>query len=100
MMTVSKKRGLMLLAATILLPLALTACGPKRIERIPVPANLKTCEAEPEAPALPTVDWSSVDTAKPIQFVRDQLTLTYVLALVATGGDCRAKVNAIAEWDR
>jgi len=49
---------------------------------------------------LPAVDWSSVDTAKPIQFVRDQMTLAYVLALVASGGDCRAKVSAIAEWDR
>jgi hypothetical protein len=90
----------MLLAATIPLSLASTACAPKRIDRVPVPANLKTCEAEPEAPALPAVDWSSVDTAKPIQFVRDQMTLAYVLSLVASGGDCRAKVNAIAEWDR
>jgi hypothetical protein len=83
-----------------LLPLALTACGPKRISRIPVPANLKSCAEEPEAPALPAVDWSSADAAKPIQIVRDQLTLTYVLALVEAGGDCRAKVNGVAEWDR
>lgn len=91
-------RKLLLTGATILSLPGLTACEPKRIEAVKPPVALTECADEPVAPSLPPVDWSSVETARPVQRERDRLTLDYVLALRTWGGDCKADVNGLAEW--
>jgi len=88
----------LLLAAAIPSSLALTACG-EHLRLSPLPADLTQCSAEPEAPALPGQDWSSVDTARAAQFIRDTMTLDYILALRSAGGDCRAKVKGAKAWN-
>lgn len=63
-----------------------------------LPADLKTCADEPEAPDLPAVDWSFLATAKAAQAQRDMMTFNYVLGLRASWGDCKAKVAGGAAW--
>lgn len=50
------------------------------------------------APALPPVDWSSVETARPIQRQRDEATVDYLLRLRSAYGSCKADVVALKEW--
>jgi hypothetical protein len=64
------------------------------------PVELTTCAEEPEAPSLPPVDWSSVETARPVQRARDIAMLNYVLAWRTAHGDCAAKVAGLREWSR
>ena len=78
--------------------LALAACGQPRPVVIAPPVELTTCAAEPQAPDLPTVDWSSVETAQPVQRARDLAMLAYVLAWRTAHGDCAAKVAGLREW--
>lgn len=85
------------LAATILCVTGLTACGDKVRVALP-PVELAACADDPVAPDLPVVDWSSVDTARPVQLTRDQMTLDYILGLRAAGGDCRADVAGLRAW--
>jgi hypothetical protein len=84
----------------LFLPLlvVLAACEPKRIELVKPPVALTACADEPVAPDLPAVDWTSVETARPIQANRDDLTLDYILALRSAGGDCSADVAGIKAW--
>lgn len=88
----------LLLVAATPCALALTACGPT-VRLAPLPADLTHCAAEPEAPELAAVDWSSVDTARVMQVTRDRQTLEFVLALRAAGADCRAKVAGAKAWN-
>ena len=82
-----------------LLPLiALAACGQPRPVIIAPPVELTTCAAEPQAPDLPAVDWSSVETARPVQRARDVEMLAYVLAWRTAWGDCAAKVAGVRAW--
>lgn len=91
-------RGGLLMAAMIPCALLLTACDPKRIEAVRPPVALTECADEPTAPALPPVDWSSVETARPIQRQRDEATVDYLLQLRSAYGSCKADVVAIREW--
>lgn len=78
------------LALIALTPLAmsLAACGPKPIAvAVKPPVELLTCEAEPATPILP---------APGIE--RDRIVAAWVLALLAAGGDCRAKVAGVRAW--
>src|SRR5690606_11466218 len=91
-------RGGLLMAAMIPCALLLTACEPGRIEAVRPPVALTECADEPVAPALPPVDWSSVEAARPIQRQRDEATLDYLLRLRSAYGSCKADVVAIREW--
>lgn len=83
-----------------LLGLTLTACGqPEPIITTP-PAELRTCADDPAAPSLPAIDWTSVETARPIVMERGRMTLDYILGLRTSGGDCRAKVVGLDAWVR
>ena len=78
--------------------LFLTACGGERVAVVKPPVELTTCADEPAAPALPIVDWSSVETARPIQAMRDAMTLSYVLAMRSAWGDCKSRVDGVKAW--
>ena len=78
----------------------LAACGQPRPVIVAPPVELTTCAAEPDAPDLPPVDWSSVETARPVQRARDIAMLNYVLAWRTAHGDCAAKVAGLREWSR
>jgi len=80
------------------LSLALAACGQPRPVIIAPPAELTSCAAEPQAPDLPAVDWSSVETARPVQRARDIAMLQYVLAWRTAHGDCAAKIAGVKAW--
>lgn len=80
-------RAKLLLAATILLPMALAACGTERLALALPPAELATCAAEPETPELP---------APGVE--RDRIVFDYVLALRDAWGDCAAKVAGLKAW--
>lgn len=83
----------------ILAPIALTACGQTEVPVLILPpAELAQCADDPVAPDLPPVDWSSVETARPVQRARDASVLEYILQLRTSGGDCRAKVKGLATW--
>lgn len=84
---------LMILCATVL-----TACGGERVVIVKPPVALTSCAGEPDAPDLAPVDWSSVETAKPVQRERDQATLAYILALRSAWGSCAAKVAGVKDW--
>ena len=86
------------MAATIPCAMLLTACGPKPVRIALPPAELATCADEPEAPSLPPVDWSSVELARPVQQVRDNLLLAYILQFRTAWGSCRSKVDGLAAW--
>ncbi len=77
----------------------MTACG-NSVRISPLPAELTTCQAEPEAPALPPRDGVQGLQLELVQQERDRLTLDYVLALRSWGGDCQAKVRGAAAWNR
>ena len=77
--------------------LALAACQPRPVIIAP-PVELTTCAGEPTAPDLPPVDWSSVETAQPVQRARDVAILAYVLAWRTAHGDCAAKVAGLKAW--
>lgn len=81
----------------LIAPLALAGCTERPRIALP-PAELATCADEPAPPALPLVDWTSVDTAKPVQQVRDNLMLSYVLAFRSAWGDCSSKVAGLRAW--
>lgn len=85
-------------AAPILLLLGCAACGTERPTIVLPAAELAVCADEPAAPDLPAVDWSSVETARPVQRARDTAMLDYVLALRSAWGDCRADVDGLAAW--
>ncbi len=72
---------------------ALAACGQPRPVIIAPPAELATCADAPEAPELPAKDGTDA-----VQMVRDQMILTFILALRSAYGDCRAKVDGLAAW--
>lgn len=76
----------------------LTACGGERVVIVKPPVALTSCADEPIAPDLAPVDWSSVETAKPVQRERDQATLAYILALRSAWGSCAATVAGVKEW--
>ena len=78
--------------------LILSAASCERPVIIAPPVELTTCAAEPQAPDLPPVDWSSVETAQPIQRARDIAMLSYVLAWRTAHGDCAAKVAGVKAW--
>ena len=80
---------LLLMPATILCGLALTACEPKRIEVVRPPVALTECADEPGAPALP---------GREQQVERDRLTLDYILGLRSAYGDCKSKVAGVKAW--
>lgn len=82
------KRGRLQLAAMILLPLLLSACGPQRPVLVLPPADLATCADEPLAPSIGGLG----------QTERDALTLDYILGLRSAWGDCRAKVDGLRVW--
>lgn len=82
----------------ILLPTVCAACGTEHPTLVLPPAELAVCADEPVAPDLPPVDWSSVETARPVQRARDTALLDYVLALRSAWGDCRADVDGLAAW--
>jgi hypothetical protein len=88
----------LLLGLTIPFALVSTACEPTRIETLKPPAALTECADEPVAPSLPPVDWTSVETARPIQRERDELVFDYVLGLRTYGGDCKADVVGLKAW--
>ena len=77
---------------------ALSACQPGRPVVTLPPVALTQCEVEPSAPSLPDQDWSSIDAAKARQLVRDNMVLSYVLALRTWGGSCEASVKGLARW--
>ena len=77
---------------------ALAACGQPRPVVIAPPVELTTCAAEPDAPDLPAVDWSSLETAQPVQRARDVAILAYVLAWRTAHGDCAAKIAGVKAW--
>lgn len=81
-------RGLRLAIVTILSSQALIACGP-RVIVVPTkpPAELMSCADEPAIPELP-----------PPGIERDRVVLALILALRASGGDCRAKVLGTRAW--
>jgi len=74
--------------------LASTACHETRIEKVPVPPELTTCMAEPEAPVIPARDGTDAT-----QLQRDKLTLGYILGLIEAGGDCRSRVAGVRAWN-
>jgi hypothetical protein len=76
----------------------LTGCEKPAVRLAPLPAEYRTCADEPDAPALPPVDWSSVDTARPVQRQRDERTLDYILRLRSAWGSCRAAVAGVDAW--
>jgi hypothetical protein len=78
--------------------LILSAASCERPVIIAPPVELTTCAAEPHAPDLPAVDWSSVETAQPVQRARDVAILAYVLAWRTAHGDCRARVDGLRAW--
>lgn len=80
-------RAKLLLAATILLPLALTACGQERPALALPPAELATCKAEPETPVLPAPGLE-----------RDRIVFDYILSLRDAWGDCASKVAGLKVW--
>lgn len=83
----------------IAIPLiALAACSQPRVEIVKPPVSLTHCQDEPTAPDLPRVDWSSVEVAQPMQLIRDQMMLGYVLSLRSAWGDCSAKVEGVKAW--
>jgi hypothetical protein len=84
---------------TFLPLLALASCGqPERVTIVKPPVSLTTCADEPDAPSLPSVDWTSVETARPIQRQRDEATLGYILNLRSAFGSCKGTVAGVAAW--
>lgn len=77
---------------------ALAACAQERVQIIKPPVALTECADEPVAPDLPAVDWTSVETARPIQRQRDEATLGYILGLREAWGDCAADVAGVKAW--
>lgn len=77
------------LALQVAAPLALAACGQPEPVKILPPATLATCADQPVTPSLPGKDQ---------QAERDRQTLEYLLALRAAYGDCRARVDGLAQW--
>lgn len=77
---------------------ALTGCEKTPVRLAPLPPEYRTCADEPDAPALPPVDWSSVDTARPVQRLRDERTLDYILRLRSSWGSCKAAVAGGDAW--
>lgn len=78
--------------------IALAGCGEPRLRVLTPPAELAHCAEEPVSPSLAAIDWTSVATAQPIQRARDAAMLAYVLALRTAGGDCRSRVEGLADW--
>jgi hypothetical protein len=77
--------------------LALSACGERPVTALP-PLELTTCADIPAAPDLPAVDWSSVETARPVQTQRDLIMLDGYLAVRSAWGDCAGKVAGLKAW--
>ncbi len=87
-------RNRLLLAATIPLLTLCVACGEKvAVKATKPPAKLLECAGEPLAPILPPKDGTEAT-----QIIRDQLTLTYTLAMRAAWGDCKADVVGTKAW--
>ncbi|MBF5091908.1 hypothetical protein F1640_18305 [Novosphingobium sp. NBM11] len=93
-----RKPALLPLAAMTLCALALTACG-TTTRLAPLPTDLTSCDAEPVAPEIPAIDWSSIEAARASVGLRDRLTLDFILALRSAGGSCRSKVAGSAAWN-
>lgn len=80
--------------------LALSGCDkPLPAVALP-PVELTQCAGEPEAPLLPAYDWASIEAAQAITRARDTMMLAYVLAFRSAWGDCKARVEGLAEWRR
>lgn len=82
---------------TILLATLCASCGDNPRLVLP-PVELTVCAGEPAAPNLPEVDWSSVETARPIQQQRDLMMMAFALDMRSAWGSCSAKVEGYKAW--
>lgn len=78
----------------------MTGCETPAPRIAPLPAELTACAEEPEPPALPMRDGASGLQLDLIQQERDRLTFEYIIGLRSAWGDCKAKVNGAAAWNR